>query len=246
MSIRAVFFDVDFTLIHPGPTFRGEGYEAFCRRHGMTVDRERFAGAVDSAAPLLDDSGSPAYDAEIFIAYTRHIIEQMGGSGEAVDRCAREIYAEWAGNHHFDLYEDVPPALTVLAAGGYRLGLISNSHRCLTSFQEHFDLRSLIAGAISSAEHGWMKPHRSIFDAALQKVGADPAESVMVGDSVNHDIEGALEAGLGAVFLHRGGRAHPREPELAARGVPTIGSLRQLPGALEALQRRRPHRTGHC
>ena len=33
--MKAVIFDVDFTLIYPGPTFRGEGYRAFCARHGM-------------------------------------------------------------------------------------------------------------------------------------------------------------------------------------------------------------------
>ena len=46
---RAVFFDVDFTLIYPGPMFRGEGYESFCTRHGMTVDPSRFEAAVAQA-----------------------------------------------------------------------------------------------------------------------------------------------------------------------------------------------------
>ena len=68
-----------------------------------------------SAASILDDPDGSAYDAEIFVAYTRHIIEQMGGKAggtpEAVDACAREIYAEWAANHHFELYDDVPAVL---------------------------------------------------------------------------------------------------------------------------------------
>src|SRR5437762_7798691 len=79
----AVFFDVDFTLIYPGPTFRGEGYEAFCARYGMKVDASRFADAVASAAPLLDGPEDTPYDSDIFVAYTRHIIEQMVGRGEA-------------------------------------------------------------------------------------------------------------------------------------------------------------------
>ena len=54
MTTKAVFFDVDFTLIYPGPTFRGEGYRAFCARYGMDVDAGRFADAVASASPLLD------------------------------------------------------------------------------------------------------------------------------------------------------------------------------------------------
>ena len=36
--LRAVLFDVDFTLIYPGPTFQGEGYERFCTQHGILVD----------------------------------------------------------------------------------------------------------------------------------------------------------------------------------------------------------------
>ncbi len=54
LKAKAVFFDVDFTLIYPGPTFRGEGYQAFCARYGMEVDPTKFAGGVASAAPLLD------------------------------------------------------------------------------------------------------------------------------------------------------------------------------------------------
>ena len=121
--IRAVLFDVDFTLIYPGPMFRGEGYRSFCERYGITVDPRGFDTAVASAAPILDGPGDAIYDAEIFVRYTRHIIEQMGGRGDQLDACAREIYAEWAACQHFELYEEVPrvlrterPALEILEA----------------------------------------------------------------------------------------------------------------------------------
>ena len=39
---QAVFFDVDFTLIHPGPTFQGHGYAEACARHGVTADPSQF------------------------------------------------------------------------------------------------------------------------------------------------------------------------------------------------------------
>ena len=83
ISTRAVLFDVDFTLIYPGPMFRGEGYRAFAARYDMDVDASKFEAGVASAAPLLD-SPDDVYDPEIFIAYTSHIIERMGG-----DRIAR-------------------------------------------------------------------------------------------------------------------------------------------------------------
>lgn len=230
---RAIFFDVDFTLIFPGPTFQGVGYQAFCARYGMEVDREKFADGVQNAASLLEGDDETLYDPEMFIRYTRHIIEQMGGVGEHVDACAREIYAEWAGNHHFELYEDVPDALAQLSAAGLRIGLISNSHRCLESFQSHFELQHLVSGAVSSSNHGFMKPHPSIFRAAMQLVDVSSEEAVMIGDSVRHDIEGALNAGMRAILLHRGDRPHPREGELAEVGVTTIRSLAELPALLE-------------
>ena len=236
MTTRAIFFDVDFTLIYPGPTFQGAGYQSFCARHGIPVDVARFADAVASASPLLDGSEDSVYDAEIFVAFTRHIIEQMGGSGPAVDACAREIYGEWATNHHFELYDDSTPALHALSVAGFRLGLISNSHRCLDSFQSHFDLRHLIAAAVSSSEHGFMKPNASIFRAAMQLVDVQPGESLMVGDSITQDIEGALASGMGAVFLHRGDVPHARERELRERGVVTIRSLAELPAVIAAAQ----------
>ena len=122
MKIQAVFFDVDFTLIYPGPTFRGEGYRRFAARYGMEVDVDAFGRSVASAAPILDQPASAVYDVEIFVRYTRHILEQMGARGAQLDICAREIYDEWAACQHFELYDDVAPALRVLHRAGVESG----------------------------------------------------------------------------------------------------------------------------
>lgn len=225
---KAVLFDVDFTLIEPGPMFRAEGYERFCGRHGMRVDPSRFDRAVESASSILDRAGDTPYDADVFLAYTRHIIEQMGGAGPTLDACAREIYDQWAACQHFDLYEEVPAVLGELSAAGLRIGLISNSHRCLESFQSHFELRGLIGAAISASDHGFVKPHPSIFREALERLAVPPDDAMMVGDSLRDDIEGALRAGMRAVLVHRSASCHPRADELAARSVPIIASLREL------------------
>jgi HAD superfamily hydrolase (TIGR01662 family) len=230
--IKAVFFDVDFTLIAPGSTFRAEGYRAFCARHGMEVDVARFDHAVAGAAPLLDSPEDAPYADDIYVKYTRQILEGMGGRGEGLDACAREIYAEWAACRHFDLYDEVPTVLNELAAAGIRIGLISNSHRCLASFREHFELQGLISATVSSSEHGLMKPHPSIFRAALDLMDVAAQQAVMVGDSVRHDVEGALRAGMHAVLLSRSRERHPREPELNALGVLVIRSLAELPSTI--------------
>lgn len=224
--VAGVFFDVDFTLIYPGPTFQGEGYVRFAAQYGMSIDRARFPHAVRAASSVLDEAQEHVYDGEKFVRYTRRIVEEMGGAGDRLDACAREIYQEWAANQHFFLYDDVPAVLQDLAARGLKLGLISNSHRCLWSFQQHFELEGLISAAVSSSEHGYMKPHPSIFQAALTLAGVSAAESVMVGDSVAHDIEGALRVGMRGVLVHRSDDPPP------ATDVPVIRSMRELPDLL--------------
>jgi len=225
--LRAFFFDVDFTLIYPGPALQGEGYETFCGRHGIRVEKARFATAVVAASSILNDAQDHIYDASIFVRYTRRIIEGMGGAGDHLDDAARDIYGEWAENQHFFLYDDVTPVLRELAASGMKLGLISNSHRCLASFQQHFELEGLIAAAVSSSEHGYMKPHPSIFEAALTLAGVRADESVMVGDSLAHDIEGARRVGMRGILVDRSER--PAEP---TDGTTVIRTMAELPGLL--------------
>ena len=224
---RAVFFDVDFTLIYPGPTFQAEGYARFCEKHGVRIDASRFNDAVKIASSILNDAQEHIYNDDIFIRYTGRIIEEMGGSGPAMVDCAREIYAEWAACQHFFLYDDVTATLQALAARGLKVGLISNSHRSLASFQQHFELHGLIAAAISSSDHGYLKPHPSIFESALKLLDVSASESVMVGDSVAHDIEGARRVGMRGILVHRSaGEA------VVPADVPVIRSLRDLRSCL--------------
>ncbi len=223
--LRAVFFDVDFTLIEPGPRFLGPGYAAACAPHGLTLDPAAFDAAVARALPLLDAHAGAPYEHDLFIRYTAAIIEHMGGRGAAATRAATEIYDAWAANHHFDLYDDVHDVLPLLAERGLTLGVISNSHRSLEAFTAHFALDRFVRTHISAHPGRHMKPHRSIFDAALADAGVRADEALMVGDSLHADVHGALAAGLRAVWLRRGGDLPAERPG----EVPVIHRLHDLP-----------------
>ncbi|MGE0866617.1 MAG: HAD family hydrolase [Vicinamibacterales bacterium] len=223
--IRAVFFDVDFTLIYPGPTFQAEGYRRACAAMGVEVDAARFDAATAASSFILDEVEEQIYNHDLFVHYTASIIEHMGGRGSNVVEVARQIYEQWAVNHHFEMYDDAAPVLRGLQERGLKVGVISNSHRSLDAFREHFSLTGLIAVSVSSAEHGYMKPHRSIFDAALERAGVQAGESLMVGDSLKHDVEGALSAGMRAVLLRRSGEIPAHLPASLA----VIRSLHELP-----------------
>ena len=127
MSTTAVFFDVDFTLIYPGPTFDGGGYRQFAERHGLTVDTSAFSAAVASASAELDRAQDDIYRPEQFIRYACRVLEQMGAAGPGLDPCAREIYDEWAACQHFSLYDDVQVTLEQLYEAGIRICLLYTS-----------------------------------------------------------------------------------------------------------------------
>ncbi len=80
---------------------------------------------------------------------------------------------------------------------------------------------------MSSADHGFLKPHPSIFRAALDLMQVRPEDAAMVGDSVPHDIVGARQAGMRPILLARGGA-----PAVADDDVPVIRSLDELPALL--------------
>ena len=127
--IRAVFFDVDFTLIFPGPTFQAEGYRRACAAQGIDVDPLKFDAATAASSFILDEVEEQIYNHDLFIHYTASIIEHMGGRGPKVIEVAKDIYEQWSVNHHFEMYDDVAPVMAELQQRGFIVGAISNSHR---------------------------------------------------------------------------------------------------------------------
>jgi len=92
--------------------------------------------------------------------------------------------------------------LSILRSEGYKLGLVSNTHwRFLPSvreqFEEFFDVITL------SYEHGYVKPHPSIFTTTLEKLGVKANQSLHVGDDPIADIKGARNIGMKTVFVNR-------------------------------------------
>ena len=82
MATKAVFFDVDFTLIYPGPIFQGEGYRAFCERFGIQIDETKFGAAVAAAAALLDGPDDTKYDDARFSSATHGTSSSRWAAGE--------------------------------------------------------------------------------------------------------------------------------------------------------------------
>jgi HAD superfamily hydrolase (TIGR01662 family) len=216
--IRAVLFDVDFTLARPGPELRPEGYVSCGARYGLELDPGRYEHARDAAFVDLQRHPELDHDEEIWVAFTERIVLGMGGTPPVAHDVAVELTSRWAQHTNFELYDDTLPTLRRLREHGVKIGLVSNSARDVREFALHHGLE--IDAGISSFHHGKTKPHASIFRAVLDLLEVEPHEALMVGDSVDDDIEGAVAAGMHAVLLDRLGL----RPEFA----PRIGSLAEL------------------
>jgi HAD superfamily hydrolase (TIGR01662 family) len=206
MAPRAVLFDVDFTLAKPGPALGPQGYVAAGERHGLALDASRFTAARDAALELLERHPELDHDDEIWFAFTERIVLGMGGEQPASYACAVDITRGWELHENFELYEDTAPVLAELRGAGVKIGLLTNSARDVNAFARHHGLD--VDAAIGSFEHGKTKPHASIFRAVLELLGVEPADAVMVGDTVEDDIEGARALGMRAILVDRLGR-HP-------------------------------------
>jgi len=210
--LRAVLFDVDFTLARPGPELGPEGYVRAGERHGLTLEPARYNAARDAARSDLRRHPELEHDDEIWFRFTERIVRGMGGDGDSAYDCAVEITRGWERHENFEIYEDVPGALAALRAAGLGIGLVSNSSRDVREFAHHHGLE--VDAGISSFHHGRTKPHASIFRAVLDLLGVESAEAVMVGDTIADDIEGALALGMRAILVDREG-VHPEfEPRL--------------------------------
>ena len=124
-------------------------------------------------------------------------------------------------------YADVYPALEQLREG-YALGVLTNGPRPESvlrrmGFAHYFD-------AIVTVFGGTKKPAGVAFEQALEALGAEPARTVHVGDSLIADVQGALSAGLTPIWIDRFDDRNPL-PEGAHR----IEALTELPPLLVSL-----------
>ena len=219
---QAVLFDVDFTLAKPGPDLGPEGYRRLCRRFGLELDPARYDDARRTAIERLERHPELDHDEEVWVLFTEQIVRGMGGDSDRAYECAVEMTRAWEHAANFDIFDDVLPTLQLLREHGVKIGLVSNTGRDLGAFVEHHGLD--VDAAVGSGAYGKTKPHPTIFRYALEQLDVAPEDAVMVGDSIEDDVEGARAVGMRAFLIDREGRFPDAEERLE--------DLRALPAAL--------------
>lgn len=113
-----------------------------------------------------------------------------------------------------------------------RIGLITNGPADVQRAKiALLEVEPLFDFILVSEEVGSWKPEPEIFHRALELGQADPAGAIFVGDSVEHDMVGALGVGIGTVWVNRHGAPWPVPQQLPDWTVCDLASVRVLLGA---------------
>lgn len=119
-----------------------------------------------------------------------------------------------------------PHALEImhyLAGKNYELHLITNGFEEVQhSKLKHSGLDIFFKEVITSEGSNSLKPNKEIFSFAFEKAGAKPEESIMLGDNIEVDIIGAINAGIDQVFIN-----HNKIP-VNIKPTYTVTSLKEL------------------
>ncbi len=130
------------------------------------------------------------------------------------------------------LYPGVRETLALLNRPGVCLGIATGKGRCgLVSSLERQKLSGLFV-TLQTADDGPGKPHPEILNRAMSEVGAEPEETVVIGDT-SYDMEMAANAGVRALGVAWG--YHGAEELRASGAAHVVESFPDLPASLAAL-----------
>lgn len=129
----------------------------------------------------------------------------------------------------------MPFAVEVLEglSGRYRLALVTNTMTDLTAE----DVRGILGEAgvpdvfdviVVSSEVGVSKPDPGIFEMALEGLGVEPGEAVMVGNMVSTDVFGGNRVGMRTVLVQPGEEYRRSEWETPDHTVRSLKDLLKL------------------
>ncbi|MCH7553521.1 MAG: HAD family hydrolase [Chloroflexi bacterium] len=222
MHIQAISFDIDGTLLDFDTAMKQS--LAFVLEELQRIDAE--AAAQLSVSKLIETREQVEMEsAEGHRTLEELRLESFRVSLKKAGRCDDSLAARLNGlyiEHRYaciEAFADVVPTVMLLRRK-FRVGLVSNGN----SFADRCGLEGLFDFELYASRVGVQKPQSGIFELAASEAGCVVQHLLHVGDCIDNDVLGALEAGAQAIWLNRDGAA---APNLAPK-VRQISSLAQL------------------
>ncbi len=243
---RAILFDLDDTLVSTSRIDRAAILSA-ARVVGRRA--EQIAAVAAAFAVGLKARPFPPPDAELTVPawrtmlWERAIAESgvdvgLDGALDAAVRAHDHWNAERLDNFRFD--KSVSAMVRRLQGAGYVTGILTNGHPVVQRGKaEACEAAWLFGGTdrvVLAGEYPEQKPAASVFYAACEALGTAAEHTVMVGDSLTHDIAGGINAGmLATVWVSDVDGTRRRVTEGDPSPTYTVGSVLELEPILEEI-----------
>ena len=227
--LRAVFLDIGDTVMRPNPSWE-DVYAIAFKEFGVEVEMADLHAALRRAYHHGGWGMEGGFDPTEETSFRRTVqidaaaIAELGlePMPEAFYRRLAELFMVTS---HWHIFPDAYPTLTALQERGLKVGAVSNWVWSLPELLHTLDLVKHFDFIAASARIGYEKPHRRIFEWALEQADAEPSQVIHVGDHVDADVLGARAVGIDGVLIDR---THRYAIDDVPDGTPVIGSLEDL------------------
>jgi putative hydrolase of the HAD superfamily len=233
-----VFLDVGDTLLRAHPSW-AHVYQRVLERFGVQVDVGPLRDALDRTFGEQAGELDGPFEATAEASYQRlkdfdsRVLALLGEPPQP-DAFFRALEATFIERASWFVFEDTAPSLAAMRDAGLRLAVISNWAWTAPELLHALELMPVFEALIISDRVGYQKPHRGIFEHALDVMRVPASRAVHVGDSWRADIQGARSAGIAAVLIDRGRQVH------GAASDPMVPVIHDLFGLLDLLGVARP------
>jgi putative hydrolase of the HAD superfamily len=202
---KGIIFDLGDTVLHEHAFNALEGNRRLLElaEYNPGVTAEDIQKLADEVYGWIDRASEESMLEITLETYNRLLYEPMGVKFKVgYDELEKEF---WKTACSYVPAPGIYPLLDILEANHIKTGIISNSifsASTLIKELEKHNLARYFQFVISSADYGIRKPHRAIFQIALKKMGLEESDIWFIGDKLEYDIKGALDAGLYPVWYN--------------------------------------------
>jgi putative hydrolase of the HAD superfamily len=207
MRYQHVFFDLDHTLWDFETNSRETLYDLYHELElaGMGIPAfDHFHDTYHHHNTIFWDRFRKGYISREDLRWKRmwRTLLDYKVANEPLARKLSERYLEILPTKK-NLFHDTLDILDYLKGKGYPMHLITNGfEKTQHAKLNHSGIHHYFTHVITSEQAGIMKPHVAIFEYALEKAGTTAAAAIMIGDTLDADIEGANNVGMDSAYFN--------------------------------------------
>ncbi len=226
-GVSAVVFDAVGTLIYPEPSV-ADAYRCAIQRHcGVDVEPDRVSAVIRDSLIARSTGEDLSTNEQAEHEFWAHLIRELCPDSDGFQACFDDLFAHFARPESWKCFSDVAELVSDLKRAGLKVAIASNFDLRLHSVCDGLPKIADIDCRVISSVAGWRKPAAEFFQAATRQLGVSAGQTLMVGDDLTNDVQGATAAGMRAAWICRSSAGS--QDVALPKSVLQLSTLQQLP-----------------